>query len=88
MIYPATVTRCGPRLRVTRTSSSGSGVARIRGAGLDIPSTLEALAGSDPAALHAQVLATVQAITGLSDGNSTSLVTEVGTGSTINSSSS
>ena len=81
VIYPAAIARFGLRLRVTRTSGSSS--TRIRGAGLDIPSILEVLAGPGLAALHAEILATVRAITGLSDGNSTCPVAEVATRSTI-----
>lgn len=62
LIYPATRMIEGPELRVNR--AAGSGLAHIRGFGLDVPSALDALGGAHERALRANIVSAIRAITG------------------------
>ncbi|MFL0176828.1 McrC family protein [Mycobacterium sp. SMC-13] len=63
LIYPTTASTSGPVLHIA--PHAGAVGARIRGAGLNLPATLDALAESSTESVHASVRAMIETITGL-----------------------
>lgn len=63
LIYPGTETITGPVLRIKPLADAKP--ARVRGAGVDVPATLDALGTQAQEAIYEQIRATIRELTGL-----------------------